>query len=318
VIVVCGEALVDLVAEADVLRPLMGGGPFNTAVALGRLGLPVAFLGRLSTDRFGDGLAARLAASGVDPQLILRGDEPTPLAVVHVGANGEADYRFYLEGTADRAITSDMLPVLPEQAAALHLGTMSLATEPAASAFEALVLREAERRLVMLDPNVRPAAVEDRPAYLARLERLLRRAHVVRLSDADAAWLFPGQPLDAVVAGLLERGARLVAVTRGSGPATAATARFQVETTPPPVELVDTVGAGDAFNAGLLAGLWERGRMSPEGVVDLGRDDLAAAMGLAVTAAALTCTRAGAASPSRDEVEAIRGPVVVSADPAER
>jgi fructokinase len=315
VIVVCGEALVDLVAEADVLRPLMGGGPFNTAVALGRLGVPVAFLGRLSTDRFGDRLAARLAESGVYPQLTLRGDEPTPLAVVHVGADGEADYRFYLEGTAERAITSDMLPALPAEAAALHLGTMSLATEPAASAFEGLALREAGRRLVMIDPNVRPAAVTDHPAYVARLERLLRRAHVVRLSEADAAWLFPGQPLDAVVAALLGRGARLVAVTRGAGPATAATPRLQVETAPPPVEVVDTVGAGDAFNAGLLAGLWECGRMSAEGVVGLARDDLAAAMRLAVTAAALTCARAGAVPPSRAEVEAAQGPVVVSATP---
>jgi fructokinase len=318
VIVVCGEALVDLVAEADVLRPLMGGGPFNTAVALGRLGVPVAFLGRLSTDRFGDGLAARLVESGVDPRLTLRGDEPTPLAVVHVGPAGEADYRFYLEGTADRAITPKMIPALPEEAAVLHLGTMSLATEPAASAFEGLALREAERRLVVLDPNVRPASVTDRAAYLARLERLLRRAHVVRLSEADAAWLFPGQSLDAVVEALLGRGAQLVAVTRGPGPATAATARVQVEATPPPVEVVDTVGAGDAFNAGLLTGLWERGLLSVEGVVELGRDDLAAAMQLAVTVAALTSARAGAASPSRDEVEAAYGPLVASAGAPER
>ena len=308
-IVVCGEALVDLVAEEDVLRPLMGGGPFNTAVALGRLGVPVAFLGRLSTDRFGDGLAARLAESGVDTRLILRGDEPTPLAVVHVGHDGEAGYGFYLEGTADRAITPEMLPALPPEAAALHLGTMSLATEPAASAFEALALREAERRLVMLDPNIRPAAVTDGPAYVARLERLLRRAHVVRLRHADAAWLFPGEPLEAVVEALLERGARLVAITRGSGPATAATPRVRIDTTPPPVEVVDTVGAGDAFNAGLLAGLWERRRMSVGGVVELGPEDLAAAMRLAVTVAALTCSRAGADPPSRPEVEAVLGPV---------
>jgi fructokinase len=317
VIVVCGEALMDLVAEGDVLRPLVGGGPFNTAVALGRLGVPVAFLGRLSTDRFGDRLATRLAESGVDARLLLRGDEPTPLAVVQVSPEGEADYRFYLEGTADRAITSAMLPALPAEAAALHLGTMSLATEPAASAFAALALREARRRLVVIDPNVRPAVVTDRPTYLARLERLLRRAHVVRLSEADAAWLFPGRPLDEVIAALLGLGVRLVAVTRGPGPAMAATPRLTVEVTPPPVEIIDTVGAGDAFNAGLLAGLWERGRMSAEGVGRLGRDDLTAAMGLGVTAAALTCARAGAASPSRAEVDAARGPVA-SASLSER
>ena len=316
-IVVCGEALMDLVAEGDVLRPLVGGGPFNTAVALGRLGVPVAFLGRLSTDRFGDRLATRLAESGVDARLLLRGDEPTPLAVVHVGPEGEADYRFYLEGTAERAITSATLPALPAEAAALHLGTMSLATEPAASAFAALALREARRRLVVLDPNVRPAVVTDRRTYLARLERLLRRAHVVRLSEADAAWLFPGRPLDEVIAALLGLSVRLVAVTRGPGPAMAATPRLTIEVTPPPVEIIDTVGAGDAFNAGLLAGLWERGRMSPEGVGRLGRDDLTAAMGLGVTAAALTCARAGAASPSRAEVDAARGPVA-SASLSER
>ena len=169
-IAVAGEALIDLIADGNGLHPYPGGGPFNTAVALGRLGVPVAFLGRLSDDAFGRMLDERLAESGVDRRYVLHGEAPTPLAVIHATSDGEHAFRFYLAGTTYADVTLADLPPLDSEVAALHVGTLSLATDPPAAAFEQLMERESTRRLVVVDPNIRPAACGDRDAYVARFE----------------------------------------------------------------------------------------------------------------------------------------------------
>ena len=183
-IVVGGEALVDLVptggdhAGDPALRPLaprLGGGPFNTAVGLGRLGVPTTMLTRLSTDPFGDALVARLQAQGVDTAHVQRGPEPTTLAVVTLDGDGAARYTFHVEGTADRLVADP--GELPDDTAAVAVGTLSLVLEPGASRYAALAAREAARgRLVSLDPNLRPGLVDDPDAVIARLDGIAAAA----------------------------------------------------------------------------------------------------------------------------------------------
>lgn len=303
-IVVAGEALIDLVSRDGVVRPFPGGGPFNTAVALGRLRVPVGFLGRLSDDHFGRVLEERLAESGVDRRYVLHGPAPTPLAVVHTAGDGEPEYTFYLSGTAYAALTAADLPDLGPEVAALHLGTLALATDPPATALELLIEREAASRLVMIDPNVRPAVAGDRDAYRRRFESWTARAHVVKLSQADAEWLYPGVGSDEVLESILGRGTQLAVLTLGPGGALARSAAGSARAGSPRVDVVDTVGAGDTFGAALLQRLWAKGRLDARSVGRLDDAELAGALEFATAAAALQCARAGAVAPSLDEVEA--------------
>jgi fructokinase len=302
-IVVAGEALIDLIEQDGALRAFPGGGPFNTAVALGRLGMPVGFLGRLSQDRFGRLLEDRLAESGVDRRYVLRSGAPTALAVVHDTGGGEHEFTFYLERTAYADLVPEELPALEPAVVAVYLGTLALATDPPAAALEALIERESATRLIVIDPNVRPAVFGDPPAYRARFESWAAEAHVLKLSVEDAGWLYPMLATQHVVDRLLELGARLVVLTFGEDGAIARTASGEARSASPPVEVVDTVGAGDAFAAGLLRRLHELGLLDPEAVGRLGEDELADVLRYATVVGALQCARAGAAPPTLDEVE---------------
>jgi fructokinase len=200
-ILVGGEALIDLVPGADgALAAHPGGGPFNTARAVARLGRPVAYLGRLSTDRFGRRLEELLREDGVGLSSVVHTDEPTTLALAEVDADGSACYRFYERATAAPGLEpADALAALPDAVEILHVGTLGLVLEPVASALEAVVERLAGRALVVVDPNVRPGVIRDPDAYRSRLARVLARADVVKLSEEDAGWLAPGRsPVDAV------------------------------------------------------------------------------------------------------------------------
>jgi fructokinase len=303
VIVVGGEALVDLVDEHDQLSPVPGGGPFNTAIALGRLGIPVAYLGTLSRDEYGGLLARLLLEAGVDMSLVRSSDAPTPLAVVHRHDGGE-NYTFYLTGTSLTDLPPEAVPELPEHVWAIHVGTLGLAVDPPAAAYEALLDREAARRTIVLDPNVRPAVFGDQVSYRARFERLARLADIVKLSDHDAAWIYPELERAAVVERILGLGPRLVAVTMGTLGAVAASREGQARVPAVPVAVVDTVGAGDSFGAALLAALVERGALEPGATRPLDDSLLEEAVEYAVTASAITCTRRGAVPPSRAEIEA--------------
>ena len=297
-ILVGGEALIDLVqGSTDELRAHPGGGPFNTARAIARLGRPVAYLGRLSTDRFGRRLEGLLRDDGVDLSTVVHTEEPTTLALAEIGADGSARYRFYAQATAAPGLEpSAALAVLPERVDILHVGTLGLALEPVADALEAVVERLAGSALVVLDPNVRPWVIRDEAAYRDRLRRLLARTGVLKLSEEDALWLGRGrEPVDAVRE-LLADGPALGLLTRGAEGAVVVTPAEAVPVAAPPARVVDTIGAGDAFGGGFVA-WWHERRAS--------LDDLDAAVEatrFACLVAARTLERAGAVPPLRAEL----------------
>jgi fructokinase len=304
VIVVGGEALVDLVEDRGLLRPVPGGGPFNTAIALGRLGVPVGFLGTLSHDDYGSLLAGLLIEAGVDMSLVRWSDAPTPLAVVHRQDDGKSTYSFYLSGTSLTDLPPEAVPALPDDVCAIHVGTLGLAIDPPAAAYEALLEREAGRRTIILDPNVRPAVFGDQISYRARFERLAGFADVVKLSERDAAWIYPELERADILERVLGLGPRLVAMTMGTLGAVAASREGQARVPAVPVTVVDTVGAGDIFGAALLAALVERDALESGATRPLDDSLLEEVVEYAVSAAAITCTRRGAVSPSRAEIEA--------------
>jgi fructokinase len=300
-IVVAGEALIDLVpAPGDTLAAHLGGGPFNTARALGRLDRPVAYLGRLSTDRFGARLAGQLAADGVRLDAHVRTDDPTTLALVELDERGSAAYRFYVDGTAAPGLTpADALAALPAGVGFLHIGTLGLVLEPAADALEALAGELHGRALVMADPNCRPAVIAAPAAYRARLTRVLALADVVKVSEEDLAWLAPGVPARDAARALLGQGPAVVLLTRGGEGAVALTAEGAAEVPAPPVRVVDTIGAGDAFSAGWLA-WWSEHGLDRAALAD--GEAVAEATRFACLVAARTCERAGASPPRRAEL----------------
>jgi len=304
VIVVGGEALVDLVEEGGLLRPVPGGGPFNTAIALGRLGVPVAYLGTLSHDDYGSLLARLLLEAGVDMSLVHWSDAPTPLAVVHRQDDGGNTYTFYLAGTSLTDLPPDAVLALPDDVLAIHVGTLGLAVDPPAAAYEALLEREAGRQTIVLDPNVRPSVFGDAASYRVRFERLAGLATVVKLSADDASWIYPSLEPTDILERVLALGPRLVAITMGTGGAVAASADGQARVPAVPVTVVDTVGAGDSFGAALLAALDDHDALELEAARPLDDALLEEAVAYAVTASAITCTRTGAVPPSRMEIAA--------------
>ena len=301
-ILVAGEALLDLVVSDGAILPSPGGGPYNTARALGRLGASVGFLGRLSQDHFGSLLIDVLAESGVSLDYTSRGPEPSALAIAHRSADGEADYSFYLAGTTFGYAS---FPALGPDVRALCVGSLALALEPSASALEAFVERERENRIVAIDPNVRAAAMAEHAAFRARFDRCCRLAHIVKLSASDASRLFPGMGTEEVTTRLHDLGAALVVLTLGADGAVARTRRAHARARAPYVDVVDTIGAGDAFGAGLLVALEERGALDPEGLAALGGSDLDYVLRFACAVAALTCARSGAETPTLSEVVAL-------------
>ena len=300
-ILVAGEALVDLVLGDDGgVAAHLGGGPFNCARALGRLEQPVAYLGRISSDRFGTRLRDQLEADGVSLDAVVATDDPTTLALAELDPGGAAAYRFYAAGTSAAGLeVAAALAALPDGVAMVHAGTLGLVFEPTADAVEAVLERLAGSALAMLDLNCRPAAIEDPEGYRARIARLLPRCHVIKASDADLEWLEPGRAALDSARGLLARGPALVLLTRGAQGATVVGPAGEAEVAAPAVEVVDTIGAGDAFGAAFLA-WWRREGL---GAADLGRDDAAVeATRFACRVAARTCERAGASPPRLSEL----------------
>jgi fructokinase len=303
VIVVCGEALIDMVVAGDgTRRPTPGGGPFNTARALARLGVPTAFLGRFSTDDFGRMLADQLAADGASLALASFGPEPTTVAVANIGKDGLAEYEFSIDGTSAPNLTVEMIPAqLPAEVRAIHLGTLGLVLQPMASSLAELLRRDHGSRLIMLDPNIRPVLATD-PGYRARLESLISRSTIVKASAEDLAWLYPGIDYAAAAQRILKAGVRLVLVTLGSAGAFGITGQVHARVPAPAVEVVDTIGAGDAFGAAALTWLYDRSALD-HGFTPSGKE-LESLLGFSCLAASLTCTRPGAEPPWRSEMQA--------------
>jgi fructokinase len=297
-ILCCGEALIDMLprettAGESAFAPYAGGAVFNTAIALGRLGAPAGWFGGLSTDLFGTLLAKTLTASRVDHTRADRSKRPTTLAFVTL-TDGHAQYAFYDENTAGRMLTEANLPSL-DGIDALFLGGISLVSEPAANAYAALCAQAADRP-VMIDPNIRPGFITAEARYRARLAAMLPRADIVKISDEDMAWL--GTTPEA----LLRDGSALVLVTRGAEGVEMHQAGGMTHVPAKKVTVVDTVGAGDTFNAGLLAGLHRAGLLSRAALRDATPETLRPAVELGAQAAAITVSRAGANPPWESEL----------------
>lgn len=302
----CGEALIDMLprqsaAGEDAFAPYPGGAVFNTAIALGRLGVPSAFFSGLSSDLFGDLLRDALAGSQVDGRFSAVSARPTTLAFVKL-TDGQASYAFYDENTAGRMLRLDDLPDLPETIGAAFFGGISLMVEPCGSAYEALMTREAPQRVVMLDPNVRTSFITDEPAYRARIARMLALADLVKVSDEDLRWLEGPGEIEVLAQGILARGPKAVFVTEGAKGATAVTVAGSVSVAASRVTVADTVGAGDTFNAGVLAALHRAGVLTKAGVAELSPEVLTEALRLGANAAAVTVSRPGANPPWAHEI----------------
>lgn len=315
-VVVAGDALVDLTPATTThgtvaYEPHPGGSCLNVAVGLARLDVPTAFLGRLSRDAFGVLLRDHLAASGVLDGWCLDTDDLSTLAFVHLSADGQATYSFHAESAADRGLRPEHLRKLPAGGsppgrAALHVGSIALVFEPVASTLEGLLRREARSRLISLDPNIRPALIADRDAYLRRFATWTAAADIVKVSAEDLAWLYPGIREDDVVADWLAGGVSLVLVTHGAAGARAATASASVHVPAPETHVVDTVGAGDAFTAGALAFLHELDALDRAVVHALDPASLERLVRFSCRVAADTCTRHGADPPRRAQLRAER------------
>lgn len=305
-IVCAGEALIDMlprktVADEDAFAPYVGGAVFNTARALARLGTRTSFVCGISTDFFGEMLIDALAASDVETDLTIRSDRPTTLAFVRL-VDGQASYVFYDENSALRMIEPSDLPDLPDATKALVFGCISLIGEPGAVANEALMASAAERCVIMIDPNIRAGFIKDEARYRARITRMIAMSDIVKLSDEDLRWLAPDTDLETYARRLVDAGASLVCITEGSRGARGITKDLTIFVAAETVDVVDTVGAGDTFNAGVLAALDRADLLTKTQVAALTEAQLKDALTLGVKAAAVTVSRAGANPPWKNEV----------------
>jgi fructokinase len=302
VIVVAGEALVDLViGPRGQVEAKLGGGPFNAASTIGRLGGAVGFLGAISHDRFGTLLHDRLLADGVDDRLVQFTELPTTLAAAELDVSGAATYRFYFADTAAPSLN----PVpMPGDLSILHIGTLGMVLEPMATTLEATVSAVGNDVVVMLDPNCRPRVTPDHTGYMTRLRRMLRRADIVKVSTDDLDFIAPGDHSPGVRV-LLEGGATVVLHTDGGRAVHIHWKGHQIEVAVPSIEVVDTIGAGDAFG-GAFAAWWDQAGLGRDDLV--GCDAVRAAATAAVEVAAISCTRVGAQPPRREELGSVWSP----------
>lgn len=303
-ILCAGESLIDMVPGEGGFRPLPGGAVYNTAVALGRLGVRTGYLWPISTDPFGQALIGPLAQAGVDISLCPRTDRLTTLAFVTLTGT-EARYSFYDEGSAGRMFSAAELPDLPQEVQALFIGGISLVPDPCGATIEVLAERARARGIpVMLDPNIRPFFIKDAAAYRARLDRLIALADFVKLSGDDLDWLAPGQDHAEVISGILAAGPSVVFRTNGAEGATAHHVGGTQSVPAQRVTVADTIGAGDTFNAGVLAALAAAGALTAHPQGQAPRDEvLAEALAHGIRTAAITVSRAGANPPWAHELD---------------
>ncbi len=307
-ILCCGEALIDMIPTptsggADGFVPHCGGAVYNSAIALGRLGTQTGMLTGLSGDMFGQILIAGLRASHVDVSHVITSECPTTLAFVRL-VDGNATYEFYDENSAGRMLEPRDMPALSDEVTALYFGGISLASEPAADAYADLLVQNAGKCAVMLDPNIRPGFIRDIARYRARLDRMVALSDVVKVSDEDLNWMI-SEPLSLrdKVEVLLDKGASLVILTRGGEGATGFMAGgCEVQVPALKANIVDTVGAGDTFNAGVMAKLSELGCLHKAGLVALAPETLRLALTHGARVAAITVSRAGNNPPWASEL----------------
>ena len=319
-ILVCGEALIDLFigpAEGNEMpaRAVPGGSPFNVAIGLARLEVRSAFLGGVSRDSFGILLADVLASEGVADRFIVRSDRPSTISAIATGPDGQPTYSFHGEGAADRALLPADVPAeLPDEVEAVSFGSFSMVMEPGGSSFAGLAEREKGRRVISVDPNLRPKVVGDLARWAAAMERYFRAATIVKASDEDVRIVWGGRATIGEAATFWrDRGARLVVITEGSRGSTAFADAGTVSVPAAPVVVRDTVGAGDSFHAAILARLSATGRLDADSIGALDREALGDLLAYGNAAAGITCTRKGADLPTAAEVAAVHRPTPASA-----
>jgi fructokinase len=305
-IICCGEALIDMLPRQSTLgenayAPYAGGAIFNTAIALGRLGIKTGFFTGLSDDMLGDVLRETLQASHVDFSFCATSSRPTTVAFVKL-VNGSATYAFYDENTAGRMITKDDLPDLGPDCEALHFGAISLIPDPCGATYEALLTREYEKRVISLDPNIRPGFIKNKAAHYARIMRMAALSDIIKFSDEDLEWFGMQGDHDALAAKWLDIGPKLVVITKGADGAVGYTKSVKAEVASEKVTVVDTVGAGDTFDAGVLASLKMNHLLTKKDVASLDEKAVRDALALGSKAAAVTVSRAGANPPWASEI----------------
>jgi fructokinase len=305
--IVCGEALFDVFATGDTATGMafdgrIGGSPFNVAVGLARLGQPVGFFGGIGTGFAGERLMRALADEGIAAEAVARIDAPTTLSLIGLDAHGIPSYAFYGHGAADRLLRPEHLAAIPAQATAFHFGSYAMVVQPVSEILRALVEREHRRSVISHDPNIRTNVEPDLDIWRATLQWMQPRTHLLKISDEDLALLFPGRSVEDFAEAALAAGATLVVVTRGGKGATAFHAAGRADTEPVPVAVIDTVGAGDTFQAALLTWLAEHGAMTAAGIATLDLPAIADLLRFAARAAAITCGRRGADLPRRIEL----------------
>ncbi len=293
---VCGEVLIDILPSG----PVVGGGPANTAKALARLGHNVHFIDGISSDAFGQSARSELLNDGVNLDLALASDKPTCTATVTLDDAGGASYDFLIDGTATFDFAATWLPdPYRYQPQVLHIGTLVTVIEHGASALYDWAMQVAELAPIVFDPNIRPSVMPDRDLYEAAVEKWAALSAVIKVSDDDLAWLFPGQAIEDVANRWINDGAFLVVVTRGANGLLGFTSDGRVEVPGVKVDVVDTVGAGDTVGAIVVEA------MLAHGLVELRGDLLRGVLTRAAAAAAITCSRKGAQPPYKHELPMI-------------
>ncbi|MEJ5187636.1 MAG: carbohydrate kinase [Breznakiellaceae bacterium] len=319
-IICCGEALIDMVPGNDkegnpVYRPIPGGSPYNTAIAIGRLGAPVAFLGRLSRDFFGELLINRLTQNNVATSFIRRGEQHSTLAFVQLEPGKEPQYAFYTEGSADTSLLPEDLPQsLPSDVRCIQFGSISMLLTPVSSTIEGFIkhsITQDPTLVISFDPNVRPMLIQNREAYVSSVESWCRMSRIVKISDADLSYLYPTIDREGAIDRVLALGPTLVVVTLGKEGARAKLRRADgtfISCQAPVVEVpvADTIGAGDTFHGAFLAWLEQKGKMSSSALSNLSQGELSEALSFANLAASLVCTRHGAEPPTMEELRAFK------------
>jgi fructokinase len=305
---VCGEALFDFFLEREdgpasaLYAARAGGSPFNVAIGLARLDQPAGLLTGISTDLLGQRLAAVLEAEGVSTAYAIPTDRPTTVSLVGLDTKGVPAYQFYKNGSADTGVTAPDLPPLGPEIVGLHFGSYSLAARPVADAFATLAA-ENRGRFISVDPNVRPTVEPDMDIWRERMALLYPLATVVKISAEDLELLHPGTSAETFATDLVGQGVGLVVVTDGGDAASGWTSSgHRATATPPRVTVIDTVGAGDTFQAALLMQLLAAPDGPQTAVATLGEADLGRLLGFAATAAAITCSRRGADLPRSAEL----------------
>ena len=298
---VCGEVLIDLIPDDSGERvPHVGGGPANTAKALARLGHEVYFIDGISSDKYGQMSRQELLDDEVKLDLALNSDKPTCLAIVSLNESGGASYEFEIDGTATFDFSASWLPDPSRfKPSVLHIGTLVTVIQPGADVLYDWAMQVAEFAPIVFDPNVRSVVMNDRDKYLAAVERWVAISSVVKVSDDDMAWLYPGQQYADVAKRWISDGAALVVVTRGADGLVGFTVDGVVDVPGVKVEVADTVGAGDTVGAIVVEAMIEKG------ILNLTGDTLKAFLNRAAIAAGITCSRKGAQPPYKHELKGI-------------